>query len=79
MPTEREVSCETPVLSPVGRIALVCSAAIIIGLLCFMAMAVERAETRRHDFLAKCIEFQPLDRCRMLYAYGREDLAEKRQ
>lgn len=78
MPTECEVAEGAPVISSGDRIVLVLSAAIVLGLLGTLAVSIERAETRRNDFFAKCIEFQTWDRCDTLYRYGRQDLMERR-
>lgn len=54
-------------------------AALIIAFFVGLAFAVETSDKKRRAFIAKCIEFQTVDRCGTLYEYGRQDLVEQRR
>lgn len=54
-------------------------AASCAGLAALSCWAADDAAKKRDTFLAKCIEFQTVDRCESLYRYGREDLMEQRR
>lgn len=60
----------------VGIILLAFGTAIIVTV---GVVAIEKAERNRRNFIAGCIEFQSVERCRTLYSYDRGDLMTKRE